>query len=104
VPEELRLEQRFGDGRTVDRDERLISARAQRVQRTREQLLAGSAFAFKEDGRVGRGRALQRCEHLAQRGVFPHEQRRASTHGELFLEQQVLGLDAALLQGASDEQ
>ena len=48
VAEQLRLEQRVGDGGAVDRDERLLGARRVEVQRARHQLLAGAALAGDE--------------------------------------------------------
>ena len=45
VPEQLRLEQRFGDRAAVDGDERPRRAPAVRVDRARDQLLAGAALA-----------------------------------------------------------
>ena len=66
VAEQLRLEQRLGNRRAVDGHERTVGARAQRVQRAGEQLLAGAALAFEEHGRVGGGRAVQLLRHLPQ--------------------------------------
>src|SRR5262249_60159836 len=43
VAEQFRLEQRLGDRRTVDGDKRPVGARAERVQRAREQFLSGAA-------------------------------------------------------------
>ena len=40
VAEQLALQQRVGNGRAVDRDERTLAARAVEVQRLRDQLLA----------------------------------------------------------------
>ena len=42
VAEQLALEQRLGDRRAVDRDERERRARAELVDRLRDQLLAGA--------------------------------------------------------------
>jgi hypothetical protein len=54
VTEQLALEQRLGERRAVDRDERPVRARTVGVDRGRDQLLARSAFAAKEHRRVGR--------------------------------------------------
>ena len=75
VAEQLGLEQVLGDRRAVDRDERPVGARAERVQRAREQLLAGAALAFEQHRRVGRRRAVQRQRHLLQRR---HRRRRSA--------------------------
>ena len=74
------------------------------MQRPREQLLAGAALPFEQHGGVGRRRALQRGEHLAQRRIFADELRRAAADRQLLLHQQVLGHEAALLERAADEQ
>ena len=104
VTEQLRLEQVLGNGCAVDGDEGRVAARAEHVQRPGEQLLAGPALAFDEHGRISRGRSLQRREHFPQRGVVAHEQRRAASHRQFFLEQQILGHDAPLVQRSGDEQ
>ena len=60
VAEQLGLEQRLGNRGAVDGDERPVVARAERVQRAREQLLAGAALALEQHRRVGRRSTLQR--------------------------------------------
>ena len=60
VAEQLGLEQVLRDRRAVDRDKRAVGARTERVERAREQLLAGAALAFEQHRRVGRRRAVQR--------------------------------------------
>ena len=52
VAEQLGLEQRVGDRGAVDRDKRAVRARAQRVQRAREEFLSGAALAFEEHGGI----------------------------------------------------
>src|SRR5262245_22079977 len=51
VTEQLRLEQRLGDRRAIDDDERPLGARACVVDRARDQLLAGARLALDEHGR-----------------------------------------------------
>ena len=51
---------------------------AERVQRAREQLLAGAALAFDQHGRVGGRRAVQRQRHLLQPRIFADDLRRAA--------------------------
>ena len=104
VAEQLRLEQRLGNRRAVDRDERSVGARAQRVQRAREQLLAGAALAFEEHGRVGRRRAMQLLRHLPQLRILADDARRAAPLGELLLQQEVLGQHPPLRDRALDHQ
>ena len=74
------------------------------MQRAREELLAGPALPFDQHRRIGRGRALQRRKHLAQRGIFADQLRRAASDRQLLLQQQVLVDDAALFESAADEQ
>ena len=89
VPEELRFEQRLGNRRAIDGDEWAVGPRTERVQRSREQLLAGTALALEEDGRIRRGRTLQRGKHLPQGSIFADELRRAATNRQLLAQQQV---------------
>src|SRR6185436_13817314 len=90
VAEELRFKERFGDRRAVDRDKRAVVARAQRVERAREQLLAGAALPFEQHRRVGRGRAVQRHRHLLQLGVVADNLRCAAALRQLFAQDQIL--------------
>jgi hypothetical protein len=91
VAEQLRFEQVFGNRGAVDGDERSVVARAERVQRPREQLLAGAALALEQHRRVGGRRAVQRLRHLLQLGVVPDDERRAAALRELVLQDHVLG-------------
>ena len=52
MTEELALEQGFGEGSAVHRDEGPVRARAERVNRTRELALPCAAFAGHEHGRA----------------------------------------------------
>ena len=52
VTEQLAFHQGLGQGSAVNRDKRLLAARAQCVQLARNQLLAGSALAEDQHGRV----------------------------------------------------
>lgn len=52
-PEQLRLHQRLGDGRAVDRDERLVVPRADPVQHAREAFLADAGFSREQHGGIG---------------------------------------------------
>ena len=58
VSEELRLEQRVGHARAVDRDEWAVRAAAALVNEPRDHFLADAALARDEDLRVRPGRAL----------------------------------------------
>ena len=104
VAEELGFEQRFGNRRAVDRDKRRVGALAEGVQRAREQLLAGPALALEEHRRIRRRRLLQAGEHFPERQVLADQLRRAATHRELLLQQEVLGHHPPLLERPRDEQ
>jgi hypothetical protein len=62
--EQFGLDQRLGNRRAVDGDERLRMARADAVQRAREHLFADSALAQEQHRRPGRRDAL---DHVADR-------------------------------------
>jgi hypothetical protein len=74
------------------------------MERSREQLLAGAALSFEQDGGVRVRRALQRREDFAEREILTDDLRGAAPDGELLLEQQVLRHDAALLERARHQQ
>ena len=65
-PNSSRLEQVLGHRAAVDRDERLVLARARSVDRSRQQLLAGARLARDQHARVGvrdHARLLQASFH-----------------------------------------
>ena len=66
VAEQLRLDEFLGDCRAVHLHEPVAAAQAVAVDRTRDELFAGSAFTEQQHGRVGRRRTLDRIPHLAQ--------------------------------------
>ena len=104
VAEQLGLEQRLRDGRTIDRHERAVGAGTQRVQRSGEQLLAGAALAFDQDGRVGRRRAMQRERHRLQLRVVADNLRRAAALRQLLFQQDVFRAQPPLCQRPLDHQ
>ena len=104
VAEQLGFEQRFGDGGAVDGDERAVVARAERVKRAREQLLAGAALPFEQHRRVGGGGAVQRDRHLLELRVVADDLRRAAALGQLFPQDQVFRGQPALRERALDHQ
>src|SRR5262249_52485633 len=67
VPEELGLENRLGDCRTIDRDEGTPRTRASLVDVAGQELFAGPAFAEHEDRRRRRGSLRGDVEHAPQR-------------------------------------
>ena len=67
VTEQLRLDERLGERRAVDRDERRALARATRVERVRDQLLAGAALAADEHGRIALRDGVDALDELLHR-------------------------------------
>ena len=67
VTEQLALEERRRHRGAVDRDERLLAARRQVVERARDELLAGAALAGDQHGRVAVGDAADQLDRLADR-------------------------------------
>src|SRR6185295_8052999 len=65
VPEELALEERFGDGGAVHGDEGPVGAAAVGMNRLGDELFAGAAFAGDEDRRVGRRDLHDAYQHVA---------------------------------------
>src|SRR5262245_59182029 len=72
VPEELRLDQRFGNRGAVHLDERLPAAQAVAMDRPRDELLADAALAEQQDRRVGGRRALDGVPDLPERAALAH--------------------------------
>src|SRR6202022_822640 len=64
VTEKLILDERIGNGGTVDRDERPVAARRELMNRAREDLLAGARFPLEKHRRIRRRDALNRLRHL----------------------------------------
>src|SRR5207302_4771766 len=69
VAEDLALEQRLGNRRAVDRDERKRRPRAELMNRLRDELLAGPRFAGDEDGGTGGRGLLDNLVNLAHLGA-----------------------------------
>ena len=74
VPEQLRLEKRFGNRRAVDRDERLVRRGARVVDAARKQLFARSGFADQQNGRAARSSHLRReADRFAKQRAGAHD-------------------------------
>ncbi len=67
MAEQFGFQQVLGDGRRVERHERLAGARAVLVQGTRHQLLAGTGFAGDEHRDIGLRQAADGAEHVLHR-------------------------------------
>ena len=68
MAEQFALEQVFGNGAAIDRDESLVPAARFRVQRLGSHFLARPAFAGDEDARARIGDLFDRAEHGAHDG------------------------------------
>ncbi len=66
VAEQFAFQQVLGHGAAIDRDERPIAARAGLVNRARQQLFAGAAFAGDHDAGIGAG------DHVSLRQALFH--------------------------------
>ena len=76
MAEHLRLEQRLGQRRAVDRDQGTSAAAAVVVNELRDQLLSRAALARDENRRIRRSYSVRQLHHLAERG-------RCAQHGDL---------------------
>jgi len=73
VAEQLPLEEVVCEGAAVHVEERLAPPRAQRVQRAREQALAGARFPEDQDRSVRRSRLLHEVQRHADRWAVSDE-------------------------------
>ena len=101
VAEQLALDQLFGNRRAVDLDERRRPAPAQRVDRARDELLAGAVLAVDEHAAVGRRRHRHLLAQLAHRVALAHHRLVAIDAGA---QRAVLGLEPALPQRVADDE
>src|SRR5205085_10470053 len=79
VTEEFCFDQRFGNRRTVDVDERAVSTRAQVVNRAGNEFFAGAGCARDQYGSVRRGDALDYGKQFPHRGRLADQRRRSRT-------------------------
>src|SRR5262249_15397490 len=101
VPEELALEQVFGERRARDRDEGAVAPRAPGVDRAREHVLARAALAEEEQRRLRRRGLPRDLDRAAHRGALRLEQGRGL---ERAAQRAVLAAQPRELAGALDEQ
>ncbi len=71
VAEQLALDQLARERRAIHRDERLARARTSKMNRARDQLLAGARFAANQNRHVGRRDLVDRLEHAHHRARSP---------------------------------
>ena len=76
VAEELRLEQRLGHARAVDRDHRAPRARAALMNHVREHFLPDAALTGDENFRVGGSRVLRLLEDFQHGSAAAEKYRR----------------------------
>ena len=75
VPEQLALEQFFGERGAIDDDERLVLAGAPSMDLAGDDVFAGAALAREQDGRVAGGGLAGSLEQALHRGALRVEQR-----------------------------
>src|SRR5262245_39536986 len=97
VAEQLALDQAGGQGGAVDLDQWPGRALAVRVDRPGNQLLAGPGLAGDERSGVGRSHPADLVQHGQQRGGPAHDLLEIVDRLELFLEVEVLLLEAGAL-------
>ncbi len=73
MPEELTLDQSFGESRAVDGNERPSAFRAQSMDGPRDQFLAGARFPQQEHGRLCRRDTVDQVEHVIEGLGFPDQ-------------------------------
>ena len=83
MAEDLALEQRFGNRRAVDRDERERRARAELMDRLRDQLLAGARLAGDEHRRRGGRRQFDHLVNLPHLRAVPDERSEGAVFAKL---------------------
>ena len=103
VTEELRLEQRLGDGAAVDRHEPLRAPRAVVMNGVRDELLAGAGFAGDEDRAARLRHRLEQREQLLHRGALADDALELVPLFELLAQVGVLGAQPALLERGVDD-
>ena len=103
VAEELGLEQRLGDRRAVDLDQRLLGAGAVLVQQVGDQLLAGAALAGDQHGAARRRDLAHDLEDPRERRAAADDLGRLAQRLEAVLEGQVLEPQRLDLERARDE-
>src|SRR5204863_7152510 len=86
VTEQLALEQRVDDRRTVDRHERPVPPRARLMKRARGELFSGPGLAADQDDLRVRRQALNQAEDLLHRGAASQHSTELELPGNLALE------------------
>ena len=86
VSEQFRFQQLGGDGRCIQRDERLVGPGRILMQRPGHQFLAGAGLTGDENRHAGTGQTADRTENLLHRGCLTDHPRRGRRYrrGDLF--------------------
>src|SRR5690606_15205465 len=103
VTEELRLQQRIGEGRTVHSHERALAPPTLIVQRTRDQLLARAALASDEDTRIRRRDPLHQLRQPPHRLARTDDPTEQIPLAQLVTEPLVVTLQPDLTRGTTDQ-
>lgn len=101
MAEHLALEDLLGHRAAVQRDERLVVARRQRVQAARDQFLAGAGLAVDEHRRVGGGHVIDQRAHRGHRLGAADDARARRRPRQLAAQGAVFQLQRAALDGAA---
>src|SRR5215813_10726103 len=73
MSEKLAFQQRTGDRRTVERDERSRPSPTAMVDRPRDELFSGTRLPTDEDGRIRRRHGVDRLENAPHRFTLPDD-------------------------------
>ena len=103
VAEQLRLEQRLGDRRAVDLDERHVALRAAVVNGARDELLAGAGLAGDEHRALGIGDALGPADDLLHRPAAADDAVVVELFVALAAQVAVLGAQPLVIERAADD-
>ena len=103
VAEQLRLEQRLGNRRAVDLDERHVALRAAVVDGARDQLLARAGLAGDEDGALGLGHQLGAPDDLLHGPAAPDDAVVVELFVALAAQVAVFGAQPLMLERAPDD-
>ena len=104
MAEELALEERRGEGRAVDRDERAVRARGKVVDGLRDELLARAAGALDQDRGLRRGGLADHVEEPLHRGGAADDVLQAVARVEPLVQLAVLALQIPGAQGAGEHE
>ena len=86
MSEQLTFDQMLRQGRAIDRHKGRAGSRAELVDGSRGQFLAGSAFAADQHGSGARGHSLDQREHLLHRARLPHHVEQGASIARLALQ------------------